>query len=216
MAKILVIEDDVTTRFAVVKALRKGGHDVAEASSISEARKHVADTAFEMVLTDLRLSIDDDGIEYIRELREGAEAFDGVIVAMTGNASVDSAVKAMRHGADDYLTKPLVFEELALSVPRWLEQRTLRQRVRLYERLERSRTEEFEALGNSPAWLARSAWRRGSHPSLCPRSRRWAGRPRRRASSRWARRARARASWRDTSTPRRCALRPMTSRRLST
>ncbi|MBX3402143.1 MAG: sigma-54-dependent Fis family transcriptional regulator [Phycisphaeraceae bacterium] len=154
MAKILVIEDDVTTRFAVVKALRKGGHDVAEASSIAEARKHVAETAFEMVLTDLRLSVDDDGIEYIRELREGAEAFDGVIVAMTGNASVDSAVKAMRHGADDYLTKPLVFEELALSVPRWLEQRTLRQRVRLYERLERSRTEEFEALGNSPAWLA--------------------------------------------------------------
>jgi DNA-binding NtrC family response regulator len=154
VAKILVIEDDVTTRFAVVKALRKGGHDVSEAIDIADAKKQVAETAFDMVLTDLRLSVDDDGIEYIRELREGAEAFDGVIVAMTGNVSIESAVRAMKNGADDYLTKPLLFEELALSVPRWLEQRRLRQRVRLYERLERSRTEDFEALGNSPEWLA--------------------------------------------------------------
>lgn len=153
MAKILVIEDDVTTRFAVVKALRKGVHDVSEAPDIADARKQVAETAFDLILTDLRLSVDDDGIEYIRELREGAEAFDGVVVAMTGNASIESAVRAMKNGADDYLTKPLLFEELALSVPRWLEQRRLRQRVRLYERLERSRTEDFEALGNSPEWL---------------------------------------------------------------
>ena len=155
MAKILVIEDDTDLRFTIVKALRKAGHDVAEAATLPDAREFVARSVPDMVLTDLALTADGrEGLEFIRELREGKEAFEGVIVAMTGNASVETAVMAMRLGADDYLTKPLSFEELTLSVPKWLDGRRLRQRVRLYERLERSRGEEFEALGTSPAWRA--------------------------------------------------------------
>jgi len=155
VAKILVIEDDTDLRFTIVKALRKAGHDVAEAATLPDAREFVARSVPDMVLTDLALTADGrEGLEFIRELREGAEAFEGVVVAMTGNTSVETAVTAMRLGADDYLTKPLSFEELTLGVPKWLEGRRLRQRVRLYERMERSRGDEFEALGTSPAWRA--------------------------------------------------------------
>jgi len=153
VAKILLIEDDGDLRFAIAKTLRKAGHDVAEAASAVQARGYLTGTVPDMVLTDLALtSAGHEGLDIIRELREGREAFEGVIVAMTGNATVETAVAAMRLGADDYLTKPLHTEELILSVPRWLESRRLRQRVQLYERLEKTRDQEFEALGSSAAW----------------------------------------------------------------
>lgn len=153
MAKILVIEDESDLRFVIVKSLRKAGHDVAEAGTLAAAQEYLSQNVPDLVLTDLALSPDGrEGLEVIKSLREGAETFDGVIVAMTGNATIETAVMAMRLGADDYLTKPLSFEELTLSVPRWLEERKLRRRVRLYERLERSRDLEFEALGSSAAW----------------------------------------------------------------
>jgi DNA-binding NtrC family response regulator len=155
VAKILVIEDEPELRFVIAKSLRKAGHDVTEAATVGEAREYLAASVPEMVLTDLALTAEGrEGLQIIRELREGPEAFEGVIVAMTGNASVETAVSAMRLGADDYLTKPLSFEELTLSVPKWLEDRRVRQRVRLYERLERSRDQEFEAIGTSAVWRA--------------------------------------------------------------
>jgi len=155
VAKILVIEDENDLRFVIVKALRKAGHEVAEAATAAQARDYLAGNVPQMVLTDLALSADGrEGLDIIRDLRNGPEAFEGVVVAMTGNASIETAVTAMRLGADDYLTKPLSFDELTLNVPKWLEDRRLRQRVRLYERLERTREQEFEALGTSAAWRA--------------------------------------------------------------
>lgn len=153
MAKILVIEDESDLRFVIAKSLRKAGHDVAEAATVSAAQEFLSQSVPDLVLTDLALTPEGrEGLDVIRSLREGAEGFDGVIVAMTGNATIETAVMAMRLGADDYLTKPLSFEELTLSVPRWLDERKLRRRVRLYERLERTRDQEFEALGSSAAW----------------------------------------------------------------
>lgn len=92
----------------------------------------------------------ENGIDLVRELR--AEGFDGVIVVMTAFGTIESAVSAMRLGADDYLQKPLSMEELSLQVGRWLEHRTVERRLHLYERIEKTREQTQDMIGDSPAW----------------------------------------------------------------
>ncbi len=149
MAKILVIEDEENLRFSIVRSLKKGGHDVHEAAALDPAREIAQRVGLDLVLTDVHLG-EDDGLEFVRELR--ADGFDGVIVVMTAYGSIENAVGAMRDGADNYLQKPLSIEELQIQLPRWLEKRRLSQRVELYQRLERTRGDTRKVLGESDAW----------------------------------------------------------------
>ncbi|MBX3363733.1 MAG: sigma-54-dependent Fis family transcriptional regulator [Phycisphaeraceae bacterium] len=149
MAKLLVIEDEPNLRFAIRQTLVKAGHDVAEAETLAAARTLVREHNYDLILTDVMLGLD-NGLDLLQELR--ADGFEGVAVVMTAHASIEAAVAAMRQGADDYLQKPLSMEELKLQVQRWLEQRRMASRLRLYERLERARDHEQELLGSSQAW----------------------------------------------------------------
>jgi DNA-binding NtrC family response regulator len=151
MAKILTIEDEDNLRLSIRRSLAKAGHDVAEASSIAAGRPLALSGDFDVVLTDVNLG-DGSGGDLVRELR--ADGFEGVILLMTAFGTIESAVRAMKDGADDYLQKPLSLEELALLINRSLENRALRNRVRLYERIEQAREPALgEALGESPEWL---------------------------------------------------------------
>lgn len=149
MATILIIEDEDNLRFTITRTLSKAGHHTQEASRLQEARNALENTHFDLVLTDLLLDRE-SALDLIGELR--ASGYDGVVVAMTAMTSVETAVKAMKLGADDYLQKPVVLEELTLQVPRWLEQRSIARRLLLYERLEKSREQPNEILGSSPIW----------------------------------------------------------------
>jgi len=152
VAKILVIEDEQNLRFSVRRTLARARHDVHEAGNLGEARSLISKHDFDLVITDVMLG-SENGMEIVRELR--AEAFDGVIVVMTAFGTVEAAVAAMKDGADDYLQKPLSLEELSLQAEKWLEQRRLARRVKLYERLEQARAAgDGEAMGRSPAWLS--------------------------------------------------------------
>ncbi len=71
---------------------------------------------------------------------------------MTAYGTIENAVAAMKDGADDYLQKPLSLEELSIQTSRWLEQRTVSRRLRLYERLEQTRDQANEVLGSSQPW----------------------------------------------------------------
>lgn len=92
----------------------------------------------------------EDGIDLVRRLRE--DGFDGVIVVMTAFGTIQSAVNAMKLGADDYLPKPLSLEELVLLVDRLLENRKVRRRLSLYQRIERDRDATQGIVGESPVW----------------------------------------------------------------
>lgn len=151
MATILVIEDEANLRFVIRQTLSKAGHTIFDAGTLSEARQHMRERTPDLVLTDVMLG-SENGIEYLKELR--AEGFEGSIVVMTAHGSVEAAVAAMREGADDYLQKPLSMEELKLQVTRWVEQRRMQSRLRLYERIEKSRESEQELLGESQPWKA--------------------------------------------------------------
>jgi two-component system, NtrC family, response regulator AtoC len=152
LARILVIDDEDNLRLTIARALGRSGHEISEASRLADARARLAHSDFDLVLTDIMLGEHQTGLDLVRELRAAGSGFDGVIVVMTAFSSVDTAVAAMRDGADDYLQKPLSLEELNLQVARWLEHRKLVQRIRLYKRLEQSREHETEVVGESPSW----------------------------------------------------------------
>jgi len=150
LPKILIIEDEENLRFSIRRALVKAGHAVFEASCLHDARVHARQHEFDLVLTDIMLG-DENGIEFIREMRH--DGYEGVAVVMTAHATLETAVQAMREGADDYLTKPLVMNELTIQVDRWLEQQRVARRLKLYERIEQSKDPTDEIVGNSPAWI---------------------------------------------------------------
>ena len=102
--------------------LEKEGYAVATAGSGTEALERLRRKTFDVVLTDLRLD-DLDGLAVLAAVRRASP--DTVTIMLTGYASLESAVKALREGAYDYLFKPCDVDELKLAVARGLERRQL-------------------------------------------------------------------------------------------
>jgi DNA-binding NtrC family response regulator len=140
--RILIVEDDPGLRFTVTDALEGAGFAVAGASSGTEAIRRLHDETFDVVVTDLRLP-GKDGMEVLRVAR-GKIPPPSVIV-MTGYGSVESAVAAMKSGAEDYLTKPFPVEALLLLLDKILRLRSLEEENRELKRriLSQSRFEEL-------------------------------------------------------------------------
>jgi len=131
---ILVIDDEPGVLTTIQAILDMEGYHVQGAATGREALNAVREQTFDLILTDLRLG-SDDGLEMLAELRRLAP--DAVAIVLTGYASLESAIQAMRQGAYDYLVKPTDVEELKLTVARALErqrlQRELAARVRELE-----------------------------------------------------------------------------------
>lgn len=153
MARILVIDDEENLRFTIRRSLIKAGHTVFEAANLAQARDLNRKHEFELVLTDVMLG-HETGLEFVRELRSGGDGFDGAVVVMTAFSNVGDAIKAIRDGADDYISKPLSLEELGLQVDKWIEHRRLARRVKLYERLEKTKSKQSDVVGQSSRWKA--------------------------------------------------------------
>jgi DNA-binding NtrC family response regulator len=151
VADILLIEDEKPLRLSLSRMLERGGHTVTQGECLADARAALQAATPDLVIFDNRLP-DGLGIDMLRQLR--ADGFDGVVVVITAEGTIENAVAAMRHGADDFLQKPLKLEELPVKVDRWLEQRKVRRRLELYERMERRRDADTPVLGRSPAWLS--------------------------------------------------------------
>jgi two-component system response regulator HydG len=122
-ARILIVDDEVGTRTALVQLLREAGYDVDSAADGFKALGKIADFAPDLVLTDLKMP-GMDGVELLAKVLEQAPGVP--VVFMTAFGAVDSAVGAMRAGARDYLIKPVNLDELEVVVAREIEQRRLR------------------------------------------------------------------------------------------
>lgn len=126
--RILVVDDEASVAVTMQATLELDGHDVTSAASGLQALDLVrAGPPFDLVLTDLRLP-DVDGLQVIGEVRR--RSADSVTIVLTGYASVDSAVRALREGAYAYLLKPCDAEELRATVARGLERRRLGEQLR--------------------------------------------------------------------------------------
>jgi two-component system, NtrC family, response regulator AtoC len=116
---------------------------------VTEAWQAIQAADFDVVLTDVNLG-NENGTELVKRLRE--DGFEGVIIVMTAYGTIQNAVAAMKLGADDYLQKPLSLEELTILIDRLLENRRVRKRLNLYQRLESHRAAERGPLGESAVW----------------------------------------------------------------
>lgn len=128
---ILVVEDDEGLRSLLADELGDRGFHVRVATSAEEAWERLGSSGPDLVLSDLRLP-GVGGEVLLAKLRERASSPPAFIV-MTAFATVSRAVECLKAGADDFLTKPLDLEHLAVAVDRALETRRLRQMVARYQ-----------------------------------------------------------------------------------
>ncbi len=146
-AKILVVDDEPNIRLYLERVLIRDGHEVVPADSVEAAREALCRAEFDLALIDLRLK-GASGMELLRHLRQVAP--DTSAIVLTGYASLETAVEALREGAHDYLFKPAKTVELRESVRTGLlkRERELRRRLLLKE-LERNLSSTLEEIRSS-------------------------------------------------------------------
>jgi DNA-binding NtrC family response regulator len=149
-ARVLVVDDEKSILMLLDEALSNWGYQVTTANSASDALAALRTQVFDAALTDVRMP-EMSGIELLRELKKRDESME--VVIMTGYPTIASAVEALKEGAYDYLSKPLILDELRHLMQRLMERRFLRGevqtlRMRLGEELTVS-----ELIGSSPAML---------------------------------------------------------------
>jgi CheY-like chemotaxis protein/anti-anti-sigma regulatory factor len=125
-SRLLVVDDDENVRITTAAILEQEGYVVETASDGREALERVAQAHFDLVLTDLRME-DMDGITLLHELQTRYPSI--VTIVLTGYASIESSIDALRQGVYDYLVKPCVVDDLKRTVRRALEHREQRQRI---------------------------------------------------------------------------------------
>lgn len=120
-ARILVVDDDESARVALEKLLRGDDFEIATAPNGEAALGEVASATPDLVLTDLRMH-PVNGVELCQRLHDFDDRLP--VLVMTAHADVQSAIECLRAGADDYLTKPLQYEEVLWRLERALERRS--------------------------------------------------------------------------------------------
>ena len=125
--RVLIVDDEESVTVTMAAILEMDGYSVATALRGDHALEQIANETFDLVLTDLRLD-DLDGMDVLAAARRKSSETVGIV--LTGYASLESAVKALREGAYDYMLKPADVEELRATVARGIERRRLGQLLR--------------------------------------------------------------------------------------
>ena len=125
--RILVVDDEDSVVVTIKAILQLDGYKVSTTTSGAKAREMVREVEYDLVLTDLRLG-DGDGLDVLKAVRESHP--ETVTIMLTGYASLESAIQALRAGAYDYLVKPSEVEVLRATVARGIERRQLGQELR--------------------------------------------------------------------------------------
>jgi signal transduction histidine kinase len=145
-ARVLVVDDEALVLDSCRKVLVEAGHDVETASGGQEAIDKLSRGSFDLMLLDLKMP-DIDGIEVLSHARKKDPAM--VIAIITGYATVETAVEAMKNGAYDYISKPISASSLEMLAKRALEtawlQRELDRIQREKENFIRTIYHEFKA-----------------------------------------------------------------------
>jgi len=147
---VLVVDDDPAHRTMLRTLLTGWGYAVIEADDGSSAIDRVHEQAFDLILMDIRM-IKVSGLEALGEIKAFNPAIP--VIIMTAYSSVESAVGAMKNGAYDYLTKPLDFDELRLTMERAMEHSHLREENRLLRETLGAHFDTQNIIGTSPAMM---------------------------------------------------------------
>jgi DNA-binding NtrC family response regulator len=143
---MLIVDDELSVRDSLHKWFKEEGYEVGTAESASEALSRLAEKQWDIALLDIKMR-GTDGIELQRRMHEIDPRL--IAIMMTGYASVETAVAAMKNGAYDYVTKPLDPEDITLKVSKALShQRAEKENERLREQ-HAEITRPNELVGNS-------------------------------------------------------------------
>jgi DNA-binding NtrC family response regulator len=120
--RVLIVEDNEGFRRPLQRTLEAAGCEVVAVPSGEDALDVLERSAFDLLLTDHRLP-GMDGVQLITRIKAKHPVM--AILVMTANGTIESAVEARRHGADDYLVKPFEMPDLLRALHRALEQKSL-------------------------------------------------------------------------------------------
>jgi DNA-binding NtrC family response regulator len=143
---ILVVEDDKATRDTIVDLLSETGYEVESAKNGEEAIKMVQEYGFNMVITDLKMP-KGDGIQVLEQVKKIDSQT--IVIICTGYGTVDTAVKAMKLGAYEYITKPIKVEEIKLVVQRALDYQRLQAENVLFKKQLKAKYKFKNIIGDS-------------------------------------------------------------------
>jgi DNA-binding NtrC family response regulator len=122
--RVLIVDDEADVRDLLVEYFREAGHEVSSACDGTQAVAEITShpTKFDFVISDLQLP----GVDGLGVLKAAKAANPSLsVIIITGYASVDSAVRAVRLGASDYLTKPFTLGQIDVIVQRAAERQAL-------------------------------------------------------------------------------------------
>src|SRR6202040_1329967 len=126
MAKILIVDDEQSIRSTLAKILEDEGHRTAVCESGEEALAQAARDEFDLIILDLWLP-GVDGMNVLEKLRAAGAP---PVIVISGHGNIETAVRATRLGAFDFLEKPLSLERVLLTIGHALSDRKLREQVR--------------------------------------------------------------------------------------
>lgn len=132
--RILLLDDDELIISMLARALRKEGYDTCLLHSSFEAEDKIIEWQPDIMLLDIDLGEERNGLDILRELQQ--EFIQFPVVMLTGDDSSESAIKAMRFGASDYLHKPFNVEEVKIVIDQLLKNSRLRDEVDYLKRSE--------------------------------------------------------------------------------
>jgi len=130
--RILLVEDDEAAQYGYVRYFSISGYDTVSVRTLKAAKKVIAIEKFDVVLLDLKLP-DGDTLEWIPELKKSYPNM--MLVIITGIGDIPTAVKAIKSGADNFLTKPVEMDDLQIIIDKCLEMGLLRKRDIVQQRL---------------------------------------------------------------------------------
>ncbi len=142
--RILVVDDDQELADALVESLSDLGYSAAAAYSGREGLNRFQSGAFQLVITDLKMP-DMDGMALLEAVK--ARDSRAVVMVITGYGTIESAVKAIKNGAYDFIPKPVKVEELEVIINRALERRNLSKQLGVFKGL------TLALIISVPVWL---------------------------------------------------------------
>jgi DNA-binding NtrC family response regulator len=119
---LLLVDDEESFRKLVGKELARAGYAVDAAAGLDEARRALAQKSYHLVVLDVRMP-DGSGLDLLKEIRESAPTTE--VVMLTAYGTVQEAIRAMKEGAHDFLTKPCKLGELEAVLEKAIEKQNL-------------------------------------------------------------------------------------------
>ena len=148
---VLVVDDDHAHRTMLSTLISGWGYNVSEADDGSTAIENVKSSPFDLILMDVRM-VKVSGLEALETIKAVNPAIP--VIIMTAYSTVETAVTALKQGAHDYLTKPLDFDKLRLTIDRAVEHTRLKEENRMLRQTLGQTFDRQNIIGKSPAMRA--------------------------------------------------------------